>query len=198
MRPTQLRPRAAVPALFTSCKCEIGVSILHQPLLRHALEQAALDPSVRAIRYRAGPIIECPPLSLHGVVLHRVDGRFLLRVYETRPVRSGDQLARFTHVLQRYGLRLLERDSSEIRREPLFTNSRLVWSYARCPVSLSDRLRIALALEEWGPQSFAELESRARPSCDIVAALCALACADLVSLNIHHIPLGRYTVVSAR
>ncbi|MGY3532189.1 hypothetical protein ACVISU_004957 [Bradyrhizobium sp. USDA 4452] len=198
MRPTQLRHRAAVPALFVSCKCEIGVPIQHQPLLRCALERAALDPAVQAIRYRTGPIIECPALSLHGVVLYRIDGCFLLRVYETRPERSEDQLARLTYVLQRYGLRLLERDSSEIRRELLFTNSRLVWSYARRPVSLSDRLRIGLALEEWGPQSLAELEARARPSCDIVAALCALACADLVSLNIHHVPLGRFTVASAR
>jgi hypothetical protein len=198
MRPTQLRPRAGLPALFVSCKCEIGVPIHRQPLLCYALKQAALDPAVRAIRYRTGPIIECPPLSLHGVVLDRVDGRFLFRVYETRPERSRDELARLTYVLQRYGLRLLERDSSEIRREPLFTNSRLVWSHARCPVSLSDRLRIGFALEEWGPQSFADLESRARPTCDIVAALCALACADLVSLNIHHVPLGRRTIVSAR
>src|ERR1700680_4039020 len=60
MRPTQLRHRAAVPALFVSCKCEIPVPIQHQPLLRYALEQAALDPAVQAIRYRKGPIIECP------------------------------------------------------------------------------------------------------------------------------------------
>ncbi len=198
MRPTQCRPRAAVPALFVSCKCEIGVPIRQPPLLRYALEQAALDPAVLAIRYRTGPIIECPPLSLHGVVLYRVDGRFLLRVYETQPETDEGQRARLTYALGRYGLRLLERDLIDIRREPLFTNSRTVWSYARHQVSLLDRLRIGLALEGEGPQSLAELEERAHPTRDIVANICALACADLVSLNIHHAPFGRCTIVSAR
>ncbi|WP_456854385.1 hypothetical protein [Bradyrhizobium sp. USDA 4501] len=107
-------------------------------------------------------------------------------------------MAHTIYALERYGLRLLERDASDIRREPLFTNSRAVWSYARHQVSLLDRQRIGLALEEGGPQSLAELEERARPSRDIVASVCALACADLVSLNIHHLALGRATVVSAR
>lgn len=195
MRPTQLRPRAAVPAFFVSCKCEIEVSIHHQPLLRHALEQAALDPSVRAIRYPTGPIIECPRVSLHGVVLDRVDGRFLLRVYENRPERSEDELARLSFALERRGLRLLERDASDIRREPLFSNVRMVWSYARYDVSLTDRLRIGLALEEGGPQSLLELEECARPACDTLAAVCALACEDLVRLDIDHIPLGPRTIV---
>jgi hypothetical protein len=195
MRPTQLRHRAAMPIFFVSHKCKLAIPI-HQPLLRHALEQAALEPTVRAIH--TGPYIECPRVSLHGVVLDRVDGRFLLRVYETRPKRSDEELARLTYVLARYGLRLLERDALDIRREPLFSNARAVWSYARYDVSLTDRLRIGLALEEGGPQSIVELEERARPTCDIVAAVCALACADLVGLNIHQVPLGRYTIVAAR
>jgi hypothetical protein len=197
MRPTQFRHRGAIPALFVSCKCEIAIPI-HRPLLRDAVQQAALEPAVRAIQFRRSPDIECPRVSLHGVVLDRVDGRFLLRVYERRTQRSDEELARVTYVLARHRLRLLERDALDIRREPLFSNARAVWSYARYDVSLTDRLRIGLALEEGGPQSIVELEERARPTCDIVAAVCALACADLVGLNIHHVPLGRYTIVAAR
>jgi hypothetical protein len=194
MRPTQLRHRGAFPTFFVSCKCEIAIPV-HQPLLRYALQQAALDPSVRAIRYRKGPEIECPRVSLQGVVLDRVDGRFLLRVCETRPDRSDDEMARFTHVLERYDLRLLERDASDIRREPLFSNARAVWSYARYQVSLTDRLRMSIALEEGGPQSIFELEERAWPTCDILGAVCALACEGLLRLNIDHAPLGLRTIV---
>jgi hypothetical protein len=197
MRPTQLRHRVAIPTVFVSCKCETAIPI-HQPLLRYALQQAALDPSVRAIRYRTGPDIECPRVSLHGVVLDRADGRFLLRVYETRPRRSEDELARLIYAIERHGLRLLERDASEIRREPLFSNSRAVWSCARYHVSLPDRLRLSLALEDGWPQSLIELEERARPTCDILAAVCALACEGLVRLNIHNTPLGPRTIVLGR
>lgn len=198
MRPTQLRHRRTMPSFFVSRKCDIAIPI-YQPFLRLALEQAALDPSVRAIHYRTGPEIECPcRVSLRGVVLDRADGRFLLRVCETRPVRGTDELARLTYVLARHGLRLLERGASDIRREPLFSNARVVWSYARYNVSLTDRMRIALALEDGKPQSLVELEERARPACDILAAVCALACEDLVRLNIHHAPLGSRTIVLRR
>jgi hypothetical protein len=129
------------------------------------------------------------------VVLDRADGRFLLRVYETRPRRSEDELARLIYAIERHGLRLLERDASEIRREPLFSNSRAVWSYARYHVSVTDRLRIGLALEDGEPQSLVELEERARPTCDVLAAVCALACEDLVRLNIDAAPLGPRTIV---
>jgi hypothetical protein len=194
MRPTQFRHRGAIPTFFVSCKCETAIPI-HQPLLRYALQQAALEPLVRAIRYRTGPDIECPRVSLHGVVLDHADGQFLLRVYETRPKRSEDELARLAYAIERHGLHLLERDASEIRREPLFSNARVVWEYARYNVSLTDRLRIAIALEEGGRQSVVELEERARPTCDVLAAVCALACEDLVRLNIDAAPLGPRTIV---
>ncbi|MVT64842.1 hypothetical protein GPL21_06945 [Bradyrhizobium pachyrhizi] len=193
MRPTQIRRGLAVPSLFVSCKSEIAIPI-RQPLLRYALEQAALEPSVRTIRYRTGPDIECPHVSLHGVVLDRVDGNFLLQVFDHRPERSKDELARVRFALECHGLRLLERDAKDIRREPLFSNARAVWSHAKCRVSLPDRLRIAIALED-GPQSIVELEERTRSTCDILAAVCALACEDVVRLNIDVVPLGPRTTV---
>jgi len=197
MRPTQLRHRVTMPSLFVSCKCERAIP-MHGGLLRYALQQAALEPSVRAIHYRTGPAIECPRVSLDGVVLDRVDGSFLLRVYETRPKRSEEELALLTYALERRGLRLLERDAPDILREPLFSNARTVWTYERYRVSLTDRLRISVVLEEEGPQSIIELEERARPMCDILAAVCALACEDLVRLNLHHAPLGPSTIVLGR
>ena len=193
MRPTQFRSRAATE-FFVSCKCEIAIPT-HQQLLRYALQQASLEPSVHAIHYQPGPEINCPRVSLRGVVLHRLDGRFLLHACEARPERSDDEDARLKYALKRHGLRLFERDGPDIRREPLFSNARLIWSYAGYNVSLADRLRIAIALEDGGPQSVLELEERARPSCDIFAAVCALACENLIRLNVHYAPLGLRTIV---
>jgi hypothetical protein len=89
---------------------------------------------------------------------------------------------------------LLERDAQNVHREPLFSNACAIWSHASHHVSLLDRLELTVALEE-GPQSILELEDRTRLTCDVTAAVCALACADLVRLNIHDAPLGPRTVV---
>ena len=60
----------------------------------------------------------------------------------------------------RNGLRLLERDAHDVRREPLFSDTAEVWSNARFHVSATDRLKIAAAMAENGPQSIVEIEER--------------------------------------
>jgi hypothetical protein len=196
MCPHSFRNRAAL-TFFSSSKCDMAIPV-HDALLLYALRQVALDPSVRTIHHRTGPEIECPRVSLEGIVLDRVDGSFLLRVDETRPERSADESAGLAYALKRHGLRLLERDASDIRRELLFSNSRMVWSYARYHVSIPNRRRIALALEDGGPQSVMELEERARTTCDILAAVCALACEDLICIDVFHDALGLRTVVFSK
>jgi hypothetical protein len=186
------RHAVARPLLFTSPKCRVAIPV-DDSLLRYALEQASLDSSVRQIDYRTGPQIECPPISLKGVLLRREDGLFLLRVHSSRPTRSEEEEARLSFVLKRHGLRLLQRDAKDICSEPLFSNSRAVWSHAGRHVSLIDRLRIGLAMEQ-GPLPIVELDQRARPGCDVVAAVCALACENLLRLNLDA-PLGPRTMV---
>ena len=194
MRPTQFRHCAVPPFSFTSPKCKVAIPV-REALLRYALQQASLDPLVRAIRYRKAPEIECPKVSLNGVVLDRFDGNFLLKVCETRPKRSKEELARLTYALGRYGLHLLERESCDVKREPLFSNAREVWWHERYDVPLIDRLKIGASLDEDGPQPIFRLKKRARPSCDILAAVCALACENLVKLNIDDTRLGPGTMV---
>lgn len=194
MRISQLRRQTVVPSFFASSKCKVAIP-LRNVLLRDALQQASLESSVRAISYRKATDLQGPQVALIGVVIERVDGNFLLVVCETRPKRSDEELARLADALESSGLRLLERDALDIRREPLFSNARTVWSYERYHVPLKDRLKIAAALSEDGPQSIIELEERARPTCDILAAVCALACEDLVRLNIDDAPLSPSTIV---
>lgn len=194
MRISQLRRQTVVPSFFASSKCKVAIP-LRNVLLRDALQQASLESSVRAISYRKATDLQGPPVALIGVVIERVDGNFLLAVCETRPKRSDEELSRLAEALESSGLRLLERDAHDIRHEPLFSNARTVWSYERYHVPLKDRLKIAAALSEDGPQSIIELEERARPTCDILAAVCALACEDLVRLNIDDAPLSPRTIV---
>ena len=187
------RQFAASPSFFTGPKCSVSIPV-QDGLLLDALQQASLSPSVRSIGYRTGPQIECPPVSLAGVVLHREDGLFLLRLGD-RPQRSCEENARLAHVMGCHGLRLLERDAADVRREPFFSNVRAVWSCSGRNVPLLVRLKIGLALEEDGPQSIAQLDERVRPKCDLIGSICALACESLVRLDLHAAPLGPRTLV---
>jgi hypothetical protein len=184
---------AARPSLFTGPKCAVAVPV-HDALHLDTLLQASLTPSVRTIGYRTGPQVECPPVSLAGVVLHMDDGRFLLRIGE-RPQRDPGEDARLAHVLACHGLRLLERRAADVQREPVFSNARAVWAHAGRQVSLMDRLRIGMALDEYGPQPIAELERRICPGRDVLAAVCALACENLLRLDIETAALGARTLV---
>jgi hypothetical protein len=198
MRTTQIRRCAAAPGFFITRKCKVAIPT-REALLRYALQQASLESRVRAMRYHKALEIRCPQVSLGGVVLNRVDGNFLLKVCERRPYRSKEEVAHLDCTLESNGLRLLERDALDIKSEPLFSNARAVWSFNHYDVPLTDTLKIAAALDGHGLQSILELEERARPTCDILAALCALACEDLVELdNIREIRLGPDTMVRGR
>jgi hypothetical protein len=197
MRTTQLRHCATAQIYFASRKCKVAIPV-REVLLRYAVQQASLESTVRAIRYRKGSDILPHQVSLSGVVLDRADGNFLLKVCETRPYRSEEEVARLDYALQSNGLHLLERDAIDVRREPLFSNARAIWAHQRYDIPLLDTLKIAAALED-GLQSVIELKRSARPTSDILAALCALACDDLVQLtNIDDTRLGPRTMVRGR
>ncbi|WP_370108051.1 hypothetical protein [Bradyrhizobium yuanmingense] len=133
-------------------------------------------------------------MSLAGFVLRTDAGAFLLRAKEVRPEYSEEEDARLKFVLRSYGLQLLERDARDILREPTYSNARIVWANARERVSLTDRLKLSVALQA-GAQRIVELEDRVHLDCDVVAAVCRLACENLVQLYLHDAPLGPNTVV---
>jgi hypothetical protein len=195
MRNSQYR-RKMEPVIFTSSKCAVAIPV-RNTLLRDALRQASLEPEVCAIRYTQAPDLHAAQVSLTGVILDRVDGTFLLAISKVRPGRDQEQFRQFERMLESRGLKLLERDESDIKSEPLFSNTAEIWFHESYPVPLKDRLKIAAALED-GPQSIADIEDRARPNCDIFCAICLLACENLVEIYIRDAPLGLNTVVRSR
>ncbi|UWU76593.1 hypothetical protein N2603_43185 [Bradyrhizobium huanghuaihaiense] len=186
--------RKATQPLFFGPKCTVAVP-LESLLQRDALREASLDPTVRAIHYRAAPNPYGKPPALTGVVLHKIDGEFLLNVCQVRPQRSQASSAVLAEQLAASGLRLLERDAADVRREPIYSNVHEVWSYEHFQVPIHDRLRIGAALCDDGPQQIHELRQRAPVSCNLVAAVCALSCEGLLELDVREGPLGPQTMV---
>jgi hypothetical protein len=82
--------------------------------------------------------------------------------------------------------------------EPYCTNARTVWAYVDYPVSIGLRLQVLGALTDDGAMPLGELLSRLRSDRDPAPAMFALACLDLIELELTSAPLGPATIVRLR
>jgi len=200
MRITQFRtrPQAAASRIIASPKCETAIPV-RDVLLRDAIVQASLDPAVHKIELVPLSIPD-PSLAVKALIVERDGQRLLIdsRPVENREPRTIDEEGALLVALDDLGLRLVELDPEEIRKEPRFSNCREVWRHHRHAVSLGDRLQIMQALSEDGPQSIMELASRVSPTVDVVASVCSLACSNILELELDQTPFGPRTVVRER
>lgn len=182
---------------FVSVKCGGSVPMRHH-LMRDALVQAALDPSIRSIGYL--PTIPTTPSTwdVDAIVIERDGRRCYLDIVEARPRRSIAQRLMVAQALLDLGLRPLVRTESELMREPRCTNARTVFEYNSRPVDVELRLQILSALTEDGAMPLGELLSRLRSHRDPVTAVMSLACSDIIELDLESTPLGPRTVTRLR
>jgi len=185
------------PDLFVSAKTATAIPARH-PALRDALIQASLDPQVRSISYVASACVASEPVELDAVVVQRDDGRFLLDVVPARRIRDLEEEGLALIALARLGLKVLTLTAEEIRREPRYANSRLVWSYSGIAVPLGLRMRILQVLIDDGPMPLGQLLKSIRSDRDPTPAVMALACADLLTLDLVSQPLGPGTIARSR
>jgi hypothetical protein len=84
------RAAPAATSLFISAKTTVAIPATC-PLVRDALIQATLDPSVRTIEFLAQAWVDATPVDLNAIVIVRDDGSFVLDVVLARPVRDVEQ-----------------------------------------------------------------------------------------------------------
>jgi hypothetical protein len=185
--------RADEAGHFISQKCgNLAIPLRHH-LLRDALAQAALDPTVRSIEYL--PTVQASMTTkVDAIVLDRDDGRYLLDIVESRPRQSIAQRLIVAQVLLDLGLRPYVRTEADILSEPYCTNARTVWAHVDHPVSVGLRLQVLGALTDDGAMPLAELLSRLRSDRDPAPAVMAMACLNLVELDLTSAPLGPATI----
>ena len=197
MRMTQLRVRSASHNFINSPKTTSAIptpSSLHRDLV----VQSALDPHVRSIEFLAEVRHRDTAVTVNSIVLRRDDGDYMLEIPGRRQPRDVDEENVLHLGLQSMGLSLLEIDIDEIRREPRLSNAREIWGCKDLRVPIRDRMQIMTALSEDGPQSILALQDIVPGSSDVASSLCALACADLVEIDIDGRPLGPLTTVRSR
>jgi hypothetical protein len=167
-------------------------------LQRDALVQATLDPAVRWIEFVASARVQSTSIDLSAVVLCRDDGRHLLDVVPARTLRSLEDEGLALIAVSELALPTIVLTAADIQREPLFSNCRLVWSYHLQPVGIGLRLAILQVLAEDGPLPLSQLLAAIRTDRDPAPAVMALACANLIELDLFGGPLGPLTLARSR
>jgi hypothetical protein len=189
--------RIAKPESFISAKTRGPIPVTH-PLIGEALLQASLDPATCTIEYVASAPLFGTTVDLAAIVVTRDDGRFVLDIVEARPIRDIDAEGLALLALQDLGLTLSALTAADIRKEPRYSNCRFVWSYRDTRVGVGLRLRILQTLADEGPTALGRLLTSIRSDRDPGPAVLALACADLLALDLANEPLGPATIVRSR
>ncbi|WP_126401455.1 hypothetical protein [Blastochloris tepida] len=162
-------------------------------LVHDALILAALDPDVRAIE--AAPVeIAGTPAPVDVIVLGRTDGRFVLDVPEAHP-RDLDAAGLALLAIESLNLPTLSFPAPDIRRQPRWSNAVLVWDARAVRVPVDARVQVLAALAEAGTLTLHEAAQATGLVRGPVSAVLALACADLLAIDLDDGPLGPETRV---
>jgi hypothetical protein len=154
------------------------------PALRDALIQASLDRQVRSIGYVPSASVGAKQVKLDAIFLQRDDGPFVLDVVPARRIRTFEEQRLAQTALIDLRLKPIVLTIDEIRQEPRYANARLVWSHSATPVAIGLRMCILLTLLDEGAMPLGELLKSIRSEVDPAPAVMALACANLVYLDL--------------
>jgi hypothetical protein len=190
-------PKCSGAGQFTSAKTAGPIPITSS-VIGDLLVQATLDPAVRRIEFIKEQPVRGRAAVVDALVFSFDDGRKVVEVAEMRQTRSIDDEGLFLLAVEQLGLGMLTVTAAEIAREPRAGNSRLVWACRRWRVAAGDRVRILHVLSEEREMALPRVAAHARFSSDPVAAVLALACADLVEADLETIPLGPETRIRRR
>jgi hypothetical protein len=119
-------------------------------------------------------------------------------VVAARPLRDVEDEGLALISLQNLGLTVITLTAADIKREPRFANSNLVWSYREHPLGIGLRMRILQILADDGPMALSRLLSAVWSDRDPSAAVMAMARADLIELDLVSRRLGPETIARSR
>jgi hypothetical protein len=196
MRTSQVT-RSTAESLFVSAKTSTAIPA-QSDLVRDSLIQATLDPSVRRIDFHAQARIYATHVDLNTIVIVRDDGRFWLDIIEARPARDSEDAPLASAALAALGLTPLTLAAVDIRRQPRLANAGLVWSHRLAPVGFSMRMAVLQILSDDGPMPLSRLLPAVRGDRDPIPPVLAMACSDLIEIDLVTRPLGPETIVRAR
>jgi hypothetical protein len=189
-----LRNSQASMVRFTGPKLSspVGVeSIFH----RYALIELSLDAAVRSIGFIGTAHFEGLPVVLKSTTVNRDGRQYYLDIVEDREQRDLRAEGLALLALDDLGLTALEKSAADILADPLHANCETIWKHARDRVATEDQFEVLHILADDGPQALGRLALAARVS---EQAILAMACADLVEIDIYDGPLSSRHMIRRR
>jgi hypothetical protein len=176
------------PKLSVPIKVE---SVFH----RHALIQLSLDPAVQSVGFVGTAHVKDKPVVLKATTVTRDARQYYLDILEDREPRDLHSEGLFLFALHDLGLTALEKTAADILADPLHANCETIWKHARDRVDTGDQFEVLHILADDGPQSLGRLALAARVSAQ---AILAMACADLLEIDIYDGPVGSRSMIRRR
>ena len=180
-----------------SPKCRTPIPVFGA-LHRDAIIQAIFDPKARSIEFLSCLRHQHTSVAVNGAVVHGDGGAYLIDISGHRLTRTFEEESAIYAALRSHAISVRVMDDRDIMTEPLLGNAREVWTCRNVKLPLRDRFRILAALDEEGPLSIMALQEFVCVSVDLATAVCTLACADLVEIDLLSGPLGPTTIVRCR
>jgi hypothetical protein len=189
--------RSLSPRQFAAAKATARIPLCCR-LTHQALVQAALDPDVVRIDFVESVAVREIDVPLGGIILVRGDGAWLLDLPDAQPTLDIDDAGSRELAIEQLAIPRLTIATAELQQEPCASNCSLVWSCRTRWVSPGDQVRILHYLEENGASPLITVAPNVISATDPIASVLALACRDLIELDLISAPLNPSTIVRHR
>jgi hypothetical protein len=183
------------PTLFNCAKAPTPIAHVGG-LVHDALIQIALDPTIQTIKRLERANSSAPQMN-DEIIIEMKGARFHLDIEVPSRHRTSDEEIELECTLRRNEIFSLRVTGADIMREPSFSNARLVWSARNSLTTRDIQLRALRTLKE-GPMSLEALCTMLTGVPNPIAIILALACRDLVELELFSAPLSPDTLVRIR
>jgi hypothetical protein len=188
--------KKARDGLFSSAKTIMPV-VANREITRELLIQASLDPSVLAIEPVSTVSVGGAEVDFGGFTFLGDDGRRVVE-FDDGTLRDLDGDGLHLLAIEQLGLPVLRLTADDVMREPRAGNCRAAWFCRNRRIAIGDRIFALASLREEGPMRLLDLTRKFRYSRDPLGSVLALACADVVALDLESAPLGPQTRVWLR
>jgi hypothetical protein len=190
---------AGHPDIFTSAKTLCAIPARHAAL-RDALVLSSLDPEVRSIGFAPSAHVASQQVEISAVFVTKDgdDHLYFLDVIPARSVRTSAERKLARAALDSLGLKPLVVTAEDLRRQPRYANCLEVWSCNGLRVPVGLRVRAMQVLLDDGPMSLARLLSSLTSDRDPTRYVLAMACADLIEIDLLTEKLGPSTMLRSR
>jgi hypothetical protein len=193
MRASQFKTES-YSRLFLTPKCPTAIPVASR-LHRDMLMQLSLDSSVERMQYVSTLTVAGQAVGVDAIVAICDGVRRFVDIPEMRALLDVDAYGLWLMAVESLGAAPMPLCSVDIRSEPRLSNAREIWSHRAVHVSFRDRDAILAAVEGGGAATVREIERQISVRCEVLPAICSLACEGAVELDCLTWPLGESSMV---